>query len=413
MTKKRVVITGRGTINPLGNNVNEFCLNAFNGQSGITNITQFDVSEYKTKIAGTIKNFETEKNFSNKEAKKTSNFILYAAEAAFQAVEESNLDIEKSAERIGVEIGSGIGGLSVLEKMVTTLNEKGPSKVSPFTVPMMIPDMASGFVSIKLGAKGPNSSSVTECASATHSIGNSFRIIQNGDADAMICGGSEAPICPIGLAAFSAAKTLCQENEFPEKASKPFDLARNGFVMGEGAGIIILEELEYALKRNAKIFAEVIGYGSAGDAYHITAPAPHGEGAQRTIINAIKDAKISPNDIDHINAHGTSTQLNDKNETEAYKNVFQDHAQNIKICSSKSMTGHLLGAAGAIELILAIDAIENQRISPTINLNTPDPDCDLDYTPNKGVYSDINIAMSNNFGFGGHNAGIILKKFKN
>ena len=413
MAKKRVVVTGRGTINPLGNNVNDFCLNAFNGHSGITNITQFDVSEYKTKIAGTVKNFNTEKHFSNKEAKKTSNFILYAAEAALQAVHESNLDIEKSAERIGVEIGSGIGGLSVLEKMVTTLNEKGPSKVSPFTVPMMIPDMASGFVSIKLGAKGPNSSSVTACASATHSIGNSFRIIQNGDADAMICGGSEAPICPIGLAAFSAAKTLCQENEFPEKASKPFDLARNGFVMGEGAGIIILEELEYALKRNAKIFAEVIGYGSAGDAYHITAPAPHGEGAQRTIMNAIKDAQISPNEIDHINAHGTSTQLNDKNETEAYKNVFKDHAPNIKICSSKSMTGHLLGAAGAIELILAIDAIENQRISPTINLNTPDPDCDLDYTPNKGVSANVNIAMSNNFGFGGHNAGIILKNFKN
>jgi 3-oxoacyl-[acyl-carrier-protein] synthase II len=340
-----------------------------------------------------------------------SRFILFAYKAALEAAQHSGLDIESIAEQVGVEIGSGIGGIEVLERMTLELHLKGPDRVSPFTVPMMIVDMASGYVSMKLGAKGPNSSAVSACASANHAMGNAYRMIQNGDALAIITGGAESAICPIGLASFCAARSLSQDNDNPTKASRPFERDRNGFVMGEGAGILVFEELEHALKRNATIYGEIIGFASSGDAYHITAPAPEGEGAARAMIAAMKSAGIAPSDIDYINAHGTSTKLNDKNETAAMKTALGDHAYSVSISSTKSMTGHLLGAAGAIELIACLKASEEGIVPPTINFDNPDPDCDLDYTPNKVKERDVQVYMSNSFGFGGHNASIIGRKY--
>ena len=410
MTKKRVVITGIGTINPIGNTVHDYWENLSNGISGISYIDHFDTTDFPCKIAGNIKAFDPTTIIDKKEARRYSKFVIYAIKAAMDAVKDSGLDIEKEANRIGVEIGSGIGGLEVLEQNTIKLHEKGPSKVSPFTVPMMIVDMASGIVSIKIGAKGPNSSAVSACASSTHSIGNAFRMIQYGSADAMICGGSEAAISPLGIASFCSAKSLSFNNDPPKEASRPFDLKRNGFVMGEGSGILVLEEYEHAKQRNANIYAEVIGYGSSGDAHHITAPAPEGEGAGRAMTDALNDASISTTDIDYINAHGTSTYLNDKNETLAIKDIFKEDAKKIKISSTKSMTGHLLGAAGAIEIIAGIHAIKNNIIPPTINLTNPDPECDLFYTPNKAIEHKVNTVMSNSFGFGGHNAVLIIQK---
>ena len=406
---KKAVITGIGTINPIGNNVEQYWKNLSDGVSGGGLIHQFDTTDFPCKIAGVVKDFDPTSVVDRKEAKRFSTFIVYAIEAAKQAVADSGLDIEKEAEDIGVEIGSGIGGLEVLERNTIKLHESGPSRVSPFTVPMMIVDMASGIVSIKIGAKGPNSCAVSACASSTHSIGNAFRMIQNGSAKAMVCGGSESAISPLGISSFCAAKSLSLNNETPTEASRPFDLNRNGFVMGEGSGIIVLEEYEHAKKRNAKIYGEVVGYGSSGDAYHITAPAPDGEGALRAMKKALDDAKINPTDIDYINAHGTSTYLNDKNETAAIKNVFKDHAYNVAISSTKSMTGHLLGAAGAIELIAGLNAINKNIVPPTINLHNPDPECDLNYTPNKAIERNVNKVMSNSFGFGGHNAVLIFQ----
>jgi 3-oxoacyl-[acyl-carrier-protein] synthase II len=405
------VITGLGTFNPLGNSVDEYWQNLINGKSGVSLIEHFDSSTYPTKFCAVVKNFNSEKYFDKKELRRTSRFILLAAAASIDAVQDSGLVIEPEAEKIGVEIGSGIGGIEVVEANYLILKERGVDKLSPFCVPMMISDMAAGLTSIKLGAKGPNGCYVTACASATHAIGNSFRTIQNGDAVAMVCGGTEAALTPLGIASFCAARSLSERNDAPEKASRPFDKNRDGFVMGEGSGILVLEELEHALKRNAKIYAEVVGFGSTGDAYHITAPAPNGEGAKRAMIKAIEDAHITPDKIDYINAHGTSTQLNDKNETAAIKAVFGDHAYKLAISSTKSMTGHLLGAAGAIELIATALAIKNGIIPPTINLDTPDPECDLNYTPNKAQPANIEYAISNSLGFGGHNAVLAIKKY--
>ena len=408
---KRVVITGVGTINPLGNNVNDYVSGIRNGDCGIDHISFFDTEGYSTRIAAEVKSPDFSDVLDPKEIRRTSRFIIFALKAAMEAVRHSGLEItEANANDIGVEIGSGIGGIEVLEQTTRTLIDKGPSKVSPFTVPMMIIDMASGLVSIKTGAKGPNSSSVTACASSTHSIGNAFRIIQRGDASAMIAGGAEACITPVGVSSFCAARSLSQ-NEDPKTACRPFDANRDGFVMGEGAGVLVLESLEHAQKRGANILGELVGFGSSGDAYHITAPAAEGEGAQRAIKMALDDAQINATDIGYINAHGTSTKLNDKNESIAIKTTLGDHAYNVHVSSTKSMTGHLLGAAGAIELIATIDAMNNNYIPPTINYHNQDEDCDLNYTPNNAVEASFDVAMSNSFGFGGHNAVIIAKKF--
>ncbi len=409
VSKKRVVITGYGAVTPIGNTAEDFWSGLMAGESGVEPITNFDVSEFSTKIAAQVKDLDLSGSFDKKEIRRYSKFVMYAVVAAKEALALSGLDIAKNPESIGVEIGSGIGGLEVLEETVRTLVNSGPARVSPFTVPMMIADMATGLVAIKTGAKGPNSASVTACASGSHSIGNAFKLIQRGDADAMISGGSEACVIPSGLASFCAARSLSSNNENPKTASRPFEKDRDGFVMGEGAGIMILESLEHAQERGATIYAEVVGFGSTGDAYHITAPAPEGEGANRAMKMALKDAGIQPSEIDYINAHGTSTSLNDKNETKAIKDVFGDAAKDINISSTKSMTGHLLGAAGAIELVACTMAIQNGKVPPTTNYDTPDPECDLNYTPNQAVDREIKYAMSNSFGFGGHNAVLIIK----
>ena len=412
MTAKRVVITGYGTINPIGNSAEEFWAAATSGQSGISRITQFDVTDFSTQIGGSVKNFDPENFFDKKEARRTSRFILLALMAANEAVAHSGLDIAAEADEIGVEIGSGIGGIEVLEEATRTVMQKGPSRVSPFTVPMMISDMASGQVAIKLGAKGPNSCSVTACASSANSMGNAYRTIQRGEAVAMITGGAEATITPLCLASFCAARSLSSRNDDPTRASRPFEGGRDGFVMGEGAGILIFEDLDHAKARGATIYGEIVGFGSSGDAYHITAPAPEGEGAQRAIKMALKSAGLAPEDVDYVNAHGTSTELNDKNETQALKAVFGDHAYKLKVTSIKSMTGHLLGAAGALEAVCTIQTILNSMITPTINYDVPDPNCDLDYTPNVAVSHNVDVAISNSFGFGGHNAVLVLQKYR-
>lgn len=413
MTNKRVVVTGMGTVNPIGNNTNEFLQGLKSGKNGIDKIDYFDVSEFSTQIAGCVKGFDPSVVFDKKEVRRTSKFILFAVAAAKEALDQSGLDIAPIAEQVGVEIGSGIGGLEVLEAACNTLKERGPSKVSPFTVPMMISDMASGQVAIQFGAKGINSCTVTACASANNSMGNAFKAIQRGDAIAMITGGAEACVSPLGLASFCAARSLSQRNDEPKRASRPFEANRDGFVMGEGAGVIIMEELQHALDRNATILGEVVGFGASGDAYHITAPAPEGEGGARAMKLALKDAGIQPSDVDYINAHGTSTKLNDKNETAAYKAVFGDHAYKTNISSTKSMTGHLLGAAGAIEIIACFLSINHSFVPPTINYEEQDPECDLNYTPNNAIDKTVNVAMSSSFGFGGHNAVMVVKKYTN
>lgn len=381
------------------------------GTSTADTITSFDVSEFSTQFACQIKNLNFQDFVDKKEARRTGRFILFAIIAAQEALKMSGLNIETNPESVGVEIGSGIGGIEVLEAACNTLKDSGPARLSPFTVPMMIADMATGLVSIKTGAKGPNSCSVTACASSANSIGNAFKIIERGDAAAMIAGGAEACVTPLGLASFCAARSLSQRNDNPKEASRPFDGERDGFVMGEGAGILIMEEYEHAKARNATILGEIVGYGTTGDAYHITAPAPEGEGGNRAMRMALKEASLEPGDIDYINAHGTSTKLNDKNESHAIKDVFGDHAKDLSISSTKSMTGHLLGAAGAIEIIASLMAMNEGKVPPTINYTTKDPDCDLNYTPNTPVERDLKVAMSNSFGFGGHNVSLIVKKY--
>ncbi|MBI5399440.1 beta-ketoacyl-ACP synthase II [Candidatus Saganbacteria bacterium] len=409
----RVVITGLGVICPLGNDKEVFWQSLANGKNGIGRITHFDTAKFPAQIAGEVKNFDPGQYMDKKEARRLVRFIQLAIAAAQQAVKDANLKIIGDfANEVGVLIGSGIGGIGFLEEQARNLFEKGPNRLSPFTVPYMIADMAAGMVSINLGAKGPNSCVVTACASGTNSIGDAYKLIQRGAAKAMITGGAEAAVTPLGVASFCAARALTfSHNDSPENASRPFDAKRDGFVMGEGSGIVILEELEFAKDRGAKIYAEVIGYGMSGDANHITAPAPGGEGAARSIRAALKDANISPAQVDYINAHGTSTELNDKFETMAIKTVFGERARQIPISSNKSMMGHLLGATGAVELIASVLTIQNSLIPPTINYETPDPECDLDYVPNTARPQNVNIVMSNSFGFGGHNAILIVKKY--
>ncbi|WP_406564899.1 beta-ketoacyl-ACP synthase II [Bacillus alkalisoli] len=410
--KKRVVVTGIGAVTPIGNDANTTWESAINGVSGVGALTRVDSGQFPTKVAAELKDFNPENFMDKKEARRMDRFTQYAMAASLMAVKDANLDInESNAPRVGVWIGSGIGGMETFENQYKTFLEKGPRRVSPFFVPMMIPDMATGQVSIALGAKGVNSCTVTACATGTNCIGDAFKVIQRGDADVMVTGGTEAPLTDISFAGFSSAKAL-STNPDPKTASRPFDANRDGFVMGEGSGILILEELEYALARGAKIYAEIVGYGSTGDAHHITAPAPAGEGGARAMKMAIDDAGLSPNEMDYVNAHGTSTEYNDKYETMAIKEVLGDHAYNVSISSTKSMTGHLLGAAGGVEAIFTIKAIETGIIPPTINLETPDPECDLDYVPNKAKTKEVRVAMSNSLGFGGHNATIVFKRFE-
>ncbi|MCG1020099.1 beta-ketoacyl-ACP synthase II [Sutcliffiella horikoshii] len=412
MPKRRVVVTGLGAVTPIGLNVNEAWENAIKGVSGVGPLTRVDSEKFPAKVAAEITNFNAEDFMDKKEARRMDRFTQYAIAASFMAVKDANLEItDEIAPRVGVWVGSGIGGMETFEQQYKTFLEKGARRVSPFFVPMMIPDMATGQISIALGAKGVNSCTVTACATGTNSIGDAFKVIQRGDADVMVSGGTEAPLTEMSFAGFSSAKALSL-NPDPKTASRPFDANRDGFVMGEGAGIVVLEDLEHALARGARIYAEIVGYGATGDAHHITAPAPGGEGGVRAMKMAIEDADLQPGDIDYINAHGTSTEYNDKFETLAIKEVLGTHANNVAISSTKSMTGHLLGAAGGVEAIFTIKAIENGIIPPTINLDTPDPECDLDYVPNEARHKEVKAAMSNSLGFGGHNATIVFKKYE-
>jgi len=411
--KRRVVITGLGLTTPLGVGCDDVWRRILNGESGIGPITRFDASAHDTRIAGEVKNFRPEEYVSVREVRRMDLFILYALAATRVAVETAGLDMAKEdPERVGVIVGTGLGGLPTLEKYHSILLEKGPGRISPFFIPMLIANEAPGNIAIQYGIKGPNLSIVTACATGAHSIGDAFRIIQYGDADVMVAGGTEANLTPLTVGGFNALKALSTRNDAPEKASRPFDKERDGFVIGEGAGIVILEELERARMRRATIYAEVAGYGYNGDAYHITAPCPDGDGSMRCIRMALKDAGIGPDEVDYINAHGTSTDLNDSSETLAIKGAFGEKAYHIPVSSTKSMTGHLLGAAGAIEAIFSTLAIRDQVCPPTINYEYPDPECDLDYVPNTAREHAINVAVSNSFGFGGTNAVLVFKRFE-
>lgn len=409
---RRVVITGAGLITPLGIGLSESWTALCEGKSGIGEITQFDASDFDTKIAGEVKGFEAEDFIPKKDAKRLQPFIAYAAAAARMAIEDSEFKIDSSnAHRIGVITGCGLGGLRAMEDTHKVLQKKGPKRVSPFFIPVLIGNMAPGMISIYLGAKGPNSSIATACAAGTHAVGNAYNAIKYGMADAMITGGVESVVTPLCVAGFNAMKALSTRNDEPQKASRPFDKDRSGFVVGEGAGIVILESLEGAKKRNARIYAEVCGFGMSGDAHHMSAPAPEGEGMSRCMQAALDDAHIKASDVDYINAHGTSTQMNDLYETQAIKNTFGEHAARLAISSTKSMTGHLLGGAGGIETVFSALTIYDSIIPPTINLDNPDEACDLDYVPHVARKADVNIAMSNSFGFGGTNGSLIFKKF--
>lgn len=410
--KQRVVVTGMGVMTSLGNDLEQFWGNLMEGKSGVSHVEAFDVSEYPTRIAAEIKGFNPELYADKKEARKMDRFVQFAVAASKKAVEDSGLNIGENAdpERVGVMIGSGIGGLGTWEDQHNILLEKGPKRVSPFFIPMMIANMASGQVSMATGAKGPNSTAVTACATGTHSIGDSYKMIQRGDADVMLCGGAEATIRPTGMAGFCAMRAMSVRNDEPEKASRPFDVDRDGFVMGEGSGVLVLESLEHAQQRGARIYAEVIGYGMSGDAHHMTEPDP--DGAARCMTRALKDAGLAPEDIDYINAHGTSTPVGDRSETLAVKKAFGDYAYKVAISSTKSMTGHLLGAAGGVEAVILGLTISNGIIAPTINLDNQDPECDLDYVPNKPRKANVRTALSNSFGFGGHNATIVMRAYE-
>ncbi len=411
---RRVVITGFGLITPLGIGVDESWAALCSGKSGITEITRFDASDFDTKIAGEVKGFHPEDFLPKKEAKRTQTFIAYAMATSRMAIEDSGLVIDSTNEnRVGVLTGCGMGGLQILEQTSKVLEEKGPRRVTPFFIPMMIGNMAAGMISIFLGAKGPNASIATACAAGTHAVGDAFKIVKRGGADAMITGGVESIITPTCIAGFNAMKALSTRNNEPEKASRPFDRDRDGFVVGEGCGILILETLDGALKRGANIYAEMCGYGMSGDGFHMTAPSPDGEGAARCMTAALHDAGVSYKEIDYINAHGTSTQLNDLYETMAIKSVFKEKAPLIPVSSTKSMTGHLLGGSGGVETVFTALTIHEGIIPPTINLDYPDEECDLDYVPKIARKANVNMAMTNSFGFGGTNATLILKKYRN
>ena len=411
--KNRVVITGLGPVTPVGIGKNNFWQSLIQGKCGIDRISYFGIEKYPTKIAAEVKDFDYTNYISIKEANRMDKSTQFSIVAAMLALEDSKLKItEKDSYSTGVIIGSGIGGIGTFEKQHKILLEKGPGRVSPFFVPMMISNISAGEIAIKIGAKGPNGVITTACASSTHALGMAFKLLQYGDAQIIISGGTEAAISPMALAGFCKMRALSTQNDYPKKSSKPFDRERDGFIMGEGAGILVLETLQHAKERNANIYAEIFGFGMTADAYHITAPAPEGEAAAKAIEIALKDAKIEPSQIDYINAHGTSTPLNDKLETIAIKKVFGRHAHNLKISSNKSMTGHLLGASGGVEAIATALTIKNNIIPPTINYASPDPECDLDYVPNRSKKNIVDYAISNSFGFGGHNGVIVLGKYK-
>ena len=409
---RRVVVTGVGALTPVGNTAEEFWSALVEGRSGIGAITRFDASGYPTRIAGEIRNFDPLKYVDKKEARRLDPYLHYAMACACMAVEDASLDTASvDGERFGVMIGSGIGGITTLLEGERTRIEKGFDRVSPFVIPMLIINMASGLVSMRFGAKGPNSSVVTACATGNHAIGDAYRIIARGEADVMIAGGAEAMIVPLTVAGFCAMKAMSTRNDEPEKASRPFDAGRDGFVCSEGGGILILEALDHARGRDVRIYGEIVGYGMSGDAHHMTAPDPDGDGAARAMRAALRDARVAPTEVGYINAHGTSTPYNDKFETQAIKRVFGEHAARLAVSSTKSMTGHLLGAAGGIEAIATLLAIHNGLLPPTINYETPDPECDLDYVPNHARKQEVEVALSNAFGFGGTNATLAFRKF--
>jgi 3-oxoacyl-[acyl-carrier-protein] synthase II len=411
--KRRVVITGLGMVSPLGTGVEKTWQALIEGKSGMGRITKFDPTGFDTQFAAEIKDFVPEDFIDKKDIRRMDIFIQYAMAGACMAMEDSGLKVTpENAERVGVVVGAGLGGLTTIEGFHKVLLEKGPGRVSPFFIPMLIVNEAPGHISMRFGAKGPNTSVVTACATGNHNIGDGWRIIQRGDADAIIAGGVEATITPLAVSGFNAMKALSTRNAEPHRASRPFDKDRDGFVMGEGSGILILEEMQRALDRGARIYAEIVGYGLTGDAYHITAPAPDGEGAARCMAMALKSGGMAPEEIDYINAHGTSTEYNDIYETSAIKSVFKEHAKKVPVSSTKSMTGHLLGGAGGVEAIISILTICRGIIPPTINYETPDPKCDLDYVPNVARKAEVRTVMSNSFGFGGTNAVLIFKKFE-
>jgi 3-oxoacyl-[acyl-carrier-protein] synthase II len=412
--KRRVVVTGMGAITPVGNDVATTWQSLIEGKSGTAPITKFDASKFPVRFAAEVKGFNALDYMDRKEAKRADQYTQYAIAGARQAMTDAKL-IERNGmdpDRIGVIIGSGIGGLKSFEEQHDVYRERGVGKISPFFIPMFIADIAAGIVSMMFNAKGPNYATVSACATSAHAIGDAYRTIQYGDADVMITGGAEATVTPMAIGGFANMKALSERNESPETASRPFDATRDGFVMGEGAGILILEELEHALNRGATIYAEIVGYGATGDAYHLTAPAPDGEGAQRAMKRALKDAGLEPKDIQYINAHGTSTPANDFNETRAIKAVFGEHAKSVNVSSTKSATGHMLGAAGAVEAIVSAMVVGTGVIPPTINYHTPEPELDLNYTPNTSVKRDVNAILSNSFGFGGHNTTLAIKRYK-
>jgi 3-oxoacyl-[acyl-carrier-protein] synthase II len=409
LEKRRVVVTGIGMVSPLGNTTETTWKGLVEGQSGIGRVTRFDVTDYPCKIAGEVRGFAPEEWIEKKEIKKSDTFIHYAIAASQMAVDDAGLKVDPDqADRVGVIIGSGIGGLPLIEETHKKLLEKGPSRISPFFIPGLIVNLAAGHVSIRFGAKGPNSAPATACATGAHAIGDSMKVIQRGDADVMIAGGTEAVVTPLAIGGFSAMRALSTRNDEPERASRPWDADRDGFVMGEGAGIVILEELEHARKRGATIYCELTGYGMTADAYHITAPAEDGDGMSRVMIRALKDAGLEPDQIDYINAHGTSTPHGDRAETVAIKRVFGEHAYKLAVSSTKSMTGHLLGAAGGLEAAICARIMRESCIPPTINYEKPDPDCDLDYVPNTRRDKKMRNVVSNSFGFGGTNATLIF-----
>ena len=411
--KRRVVVTGMGAITPVGNDVATTWKSLIEGKSGTAPITKFDASKFSVRFAAEVKEFNPLDFMDRKEAKRADPYTQYAVAGARQAMTDASL-VERNGmdpDRIGVIIGSGIGGLKSFEEQHDVYRERGVGKISPFFIPMFIADIAAGIVSMQFNAKGPNYATVSACATSAHAIGDAYRTIQYGDADVMITGGAEATVTPMAIGGFANMKALSERNDSPETASRPFDATRDGFVMGEGAGILILEELEHALARGARIYSEIVGYGATGDAYHLTAPAPDGEGAQRAMKRALKDAGLEPKDIQYINAHGTSTPANDFNETRAIKAVFGDYAKDLNVSSTKSATGHMLGAAGAVEAIISSLVVVNGVIPPTINYQNPDPELDLNYTPNTSVKREVNAVLSNSFGFGGHNTTLAIKRY--
>lgn len=411
--KRRVVITGMGALTPLGIGSDKLWVSLIAGKSGIDYITRFDATGYDTRFGGEVRDFEPTEFMDKKDARRMDRFTQFAIAAARMAVEDSGLKLEdENPEIIGVTLGSGIGGMETLTDQFMTLIEKGPGRVSPFFIPMMIANMAAGQIAMFFKAKGPNSTVVTACASSADAIGQAFRAIERGDADVMITGGAEAALVPIAFAGFCSMKALSTRNDDPKGASRPFDAGRDGFVMGEGGGMIILESLDHARARDAKVLAELVGYGATADAHHITEPAPEGEGGARSMIKALADAGLKPEDIDYINAHGTSTPKGDKFETMAIKKVFGDHARKLAVSSTKSMTGHLLGATGAVELIACVKTMDEGLIPPTINYEVPDPECDLDYVPNVARRAPVRVALSNSFGFGGQNSTLIVRKYE-